>query len=323
MTKYLGGRRKIHPDAKGVDLTLSGVLSALNAVLSGDLSVADDGIFLGGVSVGSSDNPLAGQLKLGVAAGSGYLTFYPGSYVPGHIDGSELLFDISGAEALKLLSSGHLRLRNNKLLKSLNAAGNADLDLIGRNSSDGLVLGSGLSGVLKASSSVVSAAGLLNADVDAAADIAMTKLQPYEFLAVRSSQVVTATGDATTYTILFNSEIYDVGSAYNPATGVFTAPVTGKYHFDIAIALAGLAAGHTIGYPQLVTSNKTYRGLRSSYGAMRDNTNSMSVSLSITCDMDANDTASVTIVVGGSTKVVAVDGDGTVGLTYFSGHQVG
>ena len=67
------------------------------------------------------------------------------------------IFGKQGAEALKLLSDGTLRIRNNKLLKSLNAAGNADLDLIGTNGSNGLVLGSGLSGLLLGASSVISA----------------------------------------------------------------------------------------------------------------------------------------------------------------------
>lgn len=131
---------------------------------------------LGGLSIGNSDTPLTGQLKVGVAAGSGYITFYPGSYVPGHLDGSELLFDISGAEALKLLADGTLRIRNNKMFTARNAADNADLALVGRNASDGLVLGSGLTGVLKAVSSVISAAGIVNADVDSSAGIAASKI---------------------------------------------------------------------------------------------------------------------------------------------------
>lgn len=159
MTTYLGGRRRLHPDARGVDVTL-----------------ANDLIALGGVSIGNDDNPLPGQLKGGISGGAFYVTGYDGAYLPVHIDGSELLFDISGSEALKLLSDGTLRIRNNKMFTARNAANNADLALIGRNGSNGLVLGSGLTGVLKASSSVVSASGIVNADVDAAAAIAKSKL---------------------------------------------------------------------------------------------------------------------------------------------------
>ncbi len=77
--------KTLHPDAQGTDLALTG-----------DLNVGDDGTFAGGVSVGNTDSPLTGQMKLAAAGGAGYLSFYDGAYREGHIDASALYLDISG-----------------------------------------------------------------------------------------------------------------------------------------------------------------------------------------------------------------------------------
>lgn len=217
---------------------------------------------LGGVSIGNSDTPLTGQLKVGVAAGSGYITFYPGSYVPGHLDGSELLFDISGAEALKLLADGTLRIRNNKMFTARNAADNADLALVGRNASNDLVLGSGLTGVLKASSSVVSASGIVNADVDAAAAIAKSKLN-------LTGAILTADLNST----LYNTGTYSptLAGSTTPGTNTYTAATVGKYwqfasmmvvifHLQMASKDAGMAGNLYVTMPATMASSLPVSG---------------------------------------------------------------
>jgi hypothetical protein len=46
-------------------------------------------------------------------------------------------------------------------------------------------------------------------------------------------------------TILFNTELKDIGSNYNTSTGVFTAPVDGVYIFNFMIRInIDTAAGH-------------------------------------------------------------------------------
>jgi hypothetical protein len=64
-------------------------------------------------------------------------------------------------------------------------------------------------------------------------------------LIARTSGVISnVTGDNTSYTILFDDEVADIGNHYNPATGIFTAPVTGFYMVLVSIGLGGLTASH-------------------------------------------------------------------------------
>jgi hypothetical protein len=43
--------------------------------------------------------------------------------------------------------------------------------------------------------------------------------------------------------IIFNNENYDDNGAYNPATGIFTAPFAGRWHFDWSVYKNGVPAG--------------------------------------------------------------------------------
>lgn len=75
--------KTLHPNAAGTDLTLHG-----------------------GLAVGNNENPLDGQIKLGSAAGSGYLTFYDGSYRDGYIDAANLYLQINGVTKTTIGANG-------------------------------------------------------------------------------------------------------------------------------------------------------------------------------------------------------------------------
>lgn len=62
---------------------------------------------------------------------------------------------------------------------------------------------------------------------------------------------VNATGDGTTYQIIFNNINYQVGTGYDNTTGIFTAPVTGHYYIYAAAQLSGMAASHLNGFLQI------------------------------------------------------------------------
>lgn len=166
MTKFLGsypdlgngGARILHPDSQGVDLTLADALA-----------VAGAATFAGGITVSGGGVSITGGGDISVDD----ITADDATFDDVTID--ELILTL-----LKLgtnpSSTGLIRLANNQLIKARNAANNADLTLLGTDGSNNLLLGSGLTGLVKASSSVISAATLVNADVSASAAIAYSKL---------------------------------------------------------------------------------------------------------------------------------------------------
>ena len=133
------------------------------------------------------------------------------------------------------------------------------------------------------------------------------------FLAVDAS-ATNVTGDGTNYTLSFATEIFDQNSDWNGST-TFTAPVTGRFQFDIAIRISGLTTSHTEGHIELVTSNRTYLGGYADVGACMDVNTRYSQNFTVLADMDATDTATVVLDVSNGTKVVDVDEQ-----SYFSGY---
>jgi hypothetical protein len=141
-------------------------------------------------------------------------------------------------------------------------------------------------------------------------NVPRTNTRQPAFLAQASLQE-NVSGDGTRYTVLFDTEIYDQNS--NFANGIFTAPITGRYHFTVNIYLAGVTTAHTYLLVDLITSNRsTYQYHDIVSGATRANR-----SFSYDYDMDAGDTASVAIVMYGTSKVVDVSNN-----SYFSGYLV-
>ena len=143
-------------------------------------------------------------------------------------------------------------------------------------------------------------------------------LQP-AFLAQNSATDSNVTGDNTSYTIICDTEIYDQGSDYNNATGVFTAPVTGRYLFTTTVFLTELTASHTSVVFELVASNRDARGYgytNATAGMIAGNMENIALCY---VDMDAADTIFPRIRVAGSTKTVDVYGEATQLYTSFAG----
>ena len=122
---------------------------------------------------------------------------------------------------------------------------------------------------------------------------AITKpLQP-AFLATANAQNNIA---ANSYVaVAYANEVFDNNADYAPST--FTAPVTGKYCFNVSLYLGQMDATSEYYSLGLVTSNKTYDVAFSHWGLANDPY--QSINLSVLADMDASDTASVTIYQGG------------------------
>lgn len=138
---------------------------------------------------------------------------------------------------------------------------------------------------------------LQNSTVIVTDDGEMTNSSQPSFLAYLSSSINNVTGDGTQYTIIFDTEVFDQGTDYVLATGVFTAPVTGKYQFNGSCARNGNTALATGTFVLAVTSNLTYRLFSvSSSGVFTDAT----LGNTIIVDMDASDTFTLDITVNGT-----------------------
>ena len=141
------------------------------------------------------------------------------------------------------------------------------------------------------------------------------------FSAYLSATVNNVTGDGTTYgPIVYNTELYDNGSVYNNATGIFTAPKTGLYCLQFSMVFADIS-GSTVDSFILTTTSKTY--LSHSFNLWLNGADGFgSGNYTVFAPMTAGDTASTSILFSGGTKTVDLIGDGTNPYTQFSGYLI-
>lgn len=114
------------------------------------------------------------------------------------------------------------------------------------------------------------------------------------------------TGDGSNYTVIFENEIRDVGSNYNPVTGIFTAPVSGEYLFTYTIALTGFT-DHTFMEIYLVGGVKTYYSFYGSPLNIKSPGNSVFKNGSHKVYLNVSDQVYVNISVGGGSLTKSID----------------
>lgn len=134
-------------------------------------------------------------------------------------------------------------------------------------------------------------------------------LQP-AFKATLSATVNNVTGDGTAYTIIYDIVNFDQGSNYNNATGIFTAPVTGKYLFGANNTLLNLSAANSANCVyDLVSSSIIARLNLGNLGNMRDTgSGAYSPIFSHFFDMNSGDTLKIVVTIPGGTKTVGLLG---------------
>ena len=139
-------------------------------------------------------------------------------------------------------------------------------------------------------------------------------LQP-AFLS-NSSTASNVTGDATTYTVLWNgTQRFDQGADFDETTGLFTAPVTGRYYFFVGFRISGILSAHDYGWSEIQTSNSyTNVFVVDPYGAAAGASHTtLGQNGSFFCDMDASDTAKVQMGFEGGTKVIDIESPSNFG----------
>jgi len=121
-----------------------------------------------------------------------------------------------------------------------------------------------------------------------------------------SSEIANVTGGGTTYTLVFDEEVTDQGG--NMTTTTFTAPVDGNYLFNAQVMCVGLTADMNDCRLVVDTANRNYGGRWLNIGVVRDSNNTATPNTSVIADMDASDTATVTIRIAGDADTVDIAG---------------
>ena len=148
----------------------------------------------------------------------------------------------------------------------------------------------------------------------------LTPGQP-AFLAYNASTVTNITGNNTQYTGVFGTEVFDQASNYNGST-TFTAPVTGRYRLSSSVGMQGVTTSGTRGRIRLVTSNRTYEYYWNP-GAQEATTDAISCCvIDALADMDASDTAHITVLINGEGSNICDWGGSSELFTYFQGELV-
>jgi hypothetical protein len=117
-----------------------------------------------------------------------------------------------------------------------------------------------------------------------------------------------------TTSVLFGTEVFDQNSDITGTT--FTAPVTGKYQLSYGLRLQQLNIASSYYEFNLLTSNRTYQNILDPR-ALDTQPDYWTITLSVLADMDAGDTAKVTVLQAFGASQMDIHNQ-----SYFSGYLV-
>jgi len=148
---------------------------------------------------------------------------------------------------------------------------------------------------------------------------AMLLAQQPSFMAYLSTNATGATGDGTTYTVIFDTVVFDKSSSYNNSSGAFSAPVAGVYQFDGAINLAaGTISTSTSFQVKLLTDGGSFYPIQINPNAGTIS-GGLTQSFSLKANMLGGDIAQVQVTVSGLIAATVAIGGSANYITYFSG----
>ena len=151
--------------------------------------------------------------------------------------------------------------------------------------------------------------------IDSAGRVLQPAIPRFEAGFSNDDVVNVGTTNGSDYRITFTQEIADVGSCWDGAH-TFTAPVTGKYQFNVSLSVSQIDTAATQYLIRINTSNRNYHlAIDPEFGS----DTLFPFSISALADMDASDTAIVTISQDGGTAQTDVRADPG---SHFSGYLV-
>lgn len=146
----------------------------------------------------------------------------------------------------------------------------------------------------------------------------LSSTQPLVMSYVNAS-VTNKTGNGTSYTIIFNTEIFDQHSDYNSATGIFTAPVTGKYLVTSQAQFTNINATAYQTEIYIEATARVWRGQTQSNYINSASINTRIDYVSAIIDMTAGDTFFIYVIAfGQGADTIGIGGHATNPLTWMS-----
>ena len=290
-------------------------LNATAVDLNGTLDVSGNSQFSGTVTVGVDDT--GKDVKLFGATASSHFLWDESA------DALNLVASTLGVGAVgtKDLGTGiHIKTSDNGG-GSVNAA--ADELVIESNGHTGMTIGSGSSstGTIAFGDQAKNDIGIIeyhhntnlmsfrtnDADaiiIDTACNVTKP-LQPVFLVRPSSDQADLATGATD---VAWGAEIFDVGA--NFASNTFTAPVTGKYQFNVSLYLSEIDIDTTLFDVVMIASNRQQRLMAANFAKdfSADGNDFHSMNASTILDMDASDTVTVRINITGGGGVIHLNG---------------
>ena len=133
----------------------------------------------------------------------------------------------------------------------------------------------------------------------------------------RPSGVISNITTASSQTLSFATEVFDLNADYNTSNYNFVAPVTGKYLLTLNLRVQALDISGSYFQALILTSNKEYQSIISTNRFSADPAY-WYIGVTVVADMDASDTAIPRVYISSdSAAQVDIDND-----SYFSGYLV-